>query len=117
MPVTGEGPSRTLDEDRTGYDPITDTYYAQHEWGDERALVTTIVRTVTAMTNDDPTAGDPMGETIDLEALERILRSLREADRRSGGSVRFTYRGFAVEVRSDGEIRVRSGPDGEPPVQ
>ena len=117
MPVSDNGPSRTLDEDRTGYDPITDTYYAQHEWGGERALVTTIITTVTAMTNDDPTASEPMQEAIDLEALEGILRSLRESEHRSAGSVRFTFEGFAVEVRSDGEIQVRPGQDGDPPIQ
>lgn len=104
--MEGDGSPSRVGTDQTGYDPTTETYYAQHDWENERPLTTTIVETVAVVTNNQPSDLEPMNDAIDPEALERIIHSLRNADRRSGGNVRFRFNDLPVVVSSDGEICV-----------
>lgn len=97
--------------DRTGYDPTTETYFHRHEWDGDRGLATSIVEAVAAVSDTAPLSADPLYDSVDPDALERYLRSVRSPDQRVGGTAQFTVHGYAVTVGSNGHIAVQCSPD------
>lgn len=91
---------------RTGYDETMEIYHDRHEWDGDQPLASTIVQAVTEVTNDEPTAVDPLYEVIDPEVLEGCLRSLRDSNHRSDGTIHFTFNGRPVTVGVDGHVCV-----------
>ncbi|WP_248518072.1 HalOD1 output domain-containing protein [Salinarchaeum laminariae] len=63
----------------------------------------TIVTAIANAIGDDPTAMNPLYETVDTDALDRLLESDATLE------IVFEYEGHAVEVGSDGVVTV----DGE----
>lgn len=58
-------------------------------------------------TGDEETAAlDPLAETIDPAALDRIYECGAEEDPEAATTVKFTYSGYEVTVESTGQIRV-----------
>lgn len=57
----------------------------------------------------EPAELEPLYEVVDPEAMDSLLRGARRPDR----TVSFPYRTFAVTVRSDGTVTVRSRSDAD----
>lgn len=81
------------------------------EGTEERVPVTvSVVRTVSAYTDTEPSELPPLGYDIDADALEGLVESL------DVGVVDFEYAGVPLSVHSDGTVEVR-GISGEEPSQ
>lgn len=63
-----------------------------------------VVSTVAAVSNTDPKEMEPLHHVIDTDALDAVFHP------GSHGRATFSYSGYEVTVRSDGEITV--APDG-----
>ena len=46
----------------------------------------------------------PLSDTVDPDALDRLLREAQGVDEEHPLQVRFRYHGYSVEVQSDGEV-------------
>lgn len=69
-------------------------------------LVTEIVSSTAQHTGTDPLALPPLYESVDADALERLLNTTSKSD----VTVTFTYAGARLEVRNDGDVRVIRAP-------
>ena len=69
QPATGVSSIENLDmEDRTGYDPITDSYYWQFNTDQKDSIWDDIVSVVATLTDRDPISLDPLYSIIDPDA-------------------------------------------------
>lgn len=96
----GDGNIESLDS--RGYDPVTDSFYAHHDHRGTEPFYHTVVETVAAVTGDQITEMDPLSTAVDLEALEAVLNTGREA----ALTATFTYGECRVRVAADGRIVV-----------
>ena len=71
--------------------------------GDD-SVVTAVVISVAAVAGVEPNALPPLQETVDTDALERIVGSAATADTEM--TVTFEYAGFQVAVDAAGTIRI-----------
>lgn len=55
---------------------------------------------------DQSALNPPLGDVIDPEALDTLVRSVSTADHPDAPLVRFTYSGYDVAVYADGTIHV-----------
>ncbi|WP_458190893.1 HalOD1 output domain-containing protein [Haladaptatus sp. NG-WS-4] len=98
---------QTLREDRVGYDPETETYYAQYDTEDVENLTTTIIRSVSAVTGDSPQEFDPLYDVIDPDALEDLFdKPRRNAPNHEGVYVTFKFASCELAINWDGEIQI-----------
>jgi hypothetical protein len=88
--------------DRFGYDTITETYHAQHDWTSDNPLWITVVGVVAAVIGEEPTEMDPLHAVIDPDALDTLLSSGTEA----GIQVEFEYEEQSITVTGQGEVNV-----------
>jgi hypothetical protein len=95
-------PILTDSTDRFGYDPITETYHAQHDWTSDSPLSITVVGAVAAVIGKEPTEMEPLHAVTDPDALDTLLSSGTEA----GIQVEFEYEEQSVTVTGHGEIVV-----------
>lgn len=96
-------PILTDSTDGFGYDPITETYHAQHNWTSDSPLSITVVGVVAAVIGEEPTEMEPLHSAINPDALDTILSSGTEA----GIQVKFEYEKQSVTVTGHGEVIVR----------
>ena len=68
----------------------------------------TIVERIATLEGRDPVTLPPLYDTIDPEALDSLVGSSTAGDSRSPTTIRFTYCGYDVRVRGDGEIGISS---------
>jgi mevalonate kinase len=85
--------------------PAGEKHTTQHRWDDQESVTNTIVSAVAAVSNEEPTATEPLYEAIDPDALKRLLESLHDSE--SDGTVQFVYSGYTVTVASDGYVCVQ----------
>jgi len=95
-------PILTDSTDRFGYDPITETYHAQHDRTSDSPLWITVVEVVAAVIGEEPTEMEPLSAVIDPDAFDTLLSSGTEA----GIQVEFEYEEQSVTVTGDGEVIV-----------
>jgi len=60
-----------------------------------------VVRLLSVARNTDPTALEPLAETLDPDALDRLLPSVD-----AGSTLEFTHSCFAVSLHGDGRVAV-----------
>lgn len=72
----------------------------------DRSLFVEVVREVAAIRGVDPLELPPMGEQIDLDALDRMFVDRPEGANQVRGTLTFTYAGCDVQVSADGTIEV-----------
>jgi len=91
------------------YDEHFDTYRVQYDRDDSRQLTTAIAEEVAAVSGTDPEDLEPLYETVDPDALDRLLTPRDGTD--SVGGVWFHYAGYRVTVRGAGEIEITPASD------
>ncbi len=91
---------------RRGYNPRTGAYHLFHDWEGETSIVETVLRSVSAITNLDPTDLDSPTSAVDTDALNAIFRPLANGQPRESGYVSFPLNGCEVVVHADGEVEV-----------
>lgn len=80
----------------------------QRNWHDADTAAISVINAIAALTGIPPTSMEPLYESVDPEALERVLES--GADGSCGSStlsVSFTHEGCGVTIRADGQLTVR----------
>ena len=98
---------KIFQEDRVGYDPETETYYAQYDTENIEGLTTTIIRSVSAVTGQPPQELGPLYDVIDPDALEDVFdKPRRNASEHCGMYVSFTFASCKIAISWDGEIRI-----------
>jgi hypothetical protein len=76
---------------------------------DEETPASCAIDLIAAVTDTPPTGLRPLSETIDPDALNRLLESAPDCDGdRAAVSVSFHHEGCEVLVRSDGQLAVTS---------
>ena len=81
-----------------GRDGTGQTISRSFDWRETPPSVA-VVRLLSVATDSDPTAIEPLGETVDPDALDRLLLSMDEESR-----LEFTYDCLSVSLHGDGTI-------------
>lgn len=99
---------RSLDPGATAFgsgdghrEPMSQT---KHTWTDASEPSVAIVEAIAAATNTPITDLQPLGDVLDTDALDALLRGPGGEDLR----IQFSYEGVEVSVGGDGDIVVRS---------
>ena len=92
--------------DRTGYDPMTDTYHHQYDWDSPERLSSAIIAAVATVADTEPTELEPLYDCVDPDALNALFRPLSEDQPRSHGCLSFSLDEYEVTVQGHGEIIV-----------
>ncbi|WP_049922236.1 HalOD1 output domain-containing protein [Halopiger djelfimassiliensis] len=66
-----------------------------------------VVTAVAAIADEDPSALEPLYDVVDPDALDSLVEHAKRVDDAGTHELWFTYEGFDVGVRTDGEIRIR----------
>jgi len=82
------------------YDPRTETYEVHHDGDSALDVTTTLVLSLSSLTDDDPREMRPLAHTVDPDALDRHVRGADES-----ATLSFEFHGYRVTVGSDGRIR------------
>lgn len=90
-PVLANGGDARRDVFRVPFDPDTE---------DPNAVV---VRSVAVIQNVEPTDLPPLGDVVDVDALEALVAP-PEGSREGAVNVTFVYQGLEITVDSDGEL-------------
>ena len=102
MTELNDSPNR----DRTGYDPMTDTYHHQYDWDSPEQLSSAIIAAVATVADTEPTELEPLYDCVDPDALDALFRPLSEDRPRSHGRLSFSLDEYEVAVHGHGEIIV-----------
>lgn len=90
------------EETSTAGTPTADGRTVRNHWDEETAPSVAVIEAVAATTGLEPTEMPPLQRTVDVEALDDLLRS------RPDSSVRlsFEYAGMRVTVVGDGGVEL-----------
>lgn len=92
-------------------DPNEDhTYTRRHDRWTDRSPSVAVVEAVAAMTGDEPTAIEPLTESVNPDAMDRLIEP---GTPRTDLSVTFTYNGCTVTAEANGDITVALTDDPE----
>jgi hypothetical protein len=83
-----------------GRDRTDETISRQFDWAETPPSVA-VVRLISVAMNCDPTAIEPLGESVDPEALDRLLQSMDE-----GAKLQFTHLCLSILLCGDGTASV-----------
>lgn len=77
------------------------------DWAESERVSVTVLDALADHTGLDLLEGPPLGETIDPDALDTLVRQAATADG-SSLRVRFRFAGYRIEVTADGRVRYRA---------
>ena len=83
-----------------GRDGTEQTISRQFDWRETPPSVA-VVRLISVAMNCDPTAVEPLGESVDPDALDRLLLSMDE-----GAKLQFTHLALSILLYGDGKASV-----------
>jgi len=83
------------------YEPATGTYHTYHEPGS--SITTTVLRGVATLSETDATEMEPLFETVDPDALDRLVESF-PADQQ--WNMVFSYHGYDVSIEASGRVEL-----------
>lgn len=84
---------------RPEFDPRTETYVVDHDCDSAWDVTTTLVYSLSSLTDVEPTEMRPLGYAVDPDGLDTHVRSGSE-----DATVSFEFHGHRVTVRGDGQI-------------
>lgn len=108
-----EGPEMIhMNGDSTESGSSTNQESLHHDWREEGTAAGSVINAIVALTEAPPTRLQPLYETIDPDALEKILELGSDSPgRRSTLTVSFCHEGCDVTIKADGQLTVRSRTD------
>lgn len=77
--------------------------FVTHRDDSDTPLPVTVVRSVAAVAGEDPADLEPLGETVDTDALDRVIDSLPGG---GPGRVTFTFACHRVDIAADGRVEI-----------
>ena len=83
---------------RPTFDPDTETYHVSHDADAPWPISTTIVLSLSSLTEHGPTEMSPLTRAVDPDELHEHI-----SGRSHGAEMEFQWYGFCVTVRDDGE--------------
>lgn len=89
-----------------GFHHLSGTYHTSHDWEAGESISVRVAVLVGAVTGTDPTDLPPLYDSVDLEAVERVLLAA-DGTPSADVSVRFTHAGCEVTVFGSGDITAR----------
>lgn len=63
-----------------------------------------VVRSVAAVSGEDPVEMDPLYDAVDPDALDSLYRSSRRTQNETKLTIEFSYNGYRVRLSGDGEL-------------
>jgi len=84
----------------------TPSYVTEHDWERDESLAATVVSAVAAIRNVEPTAVEPLNETVDPDALNDIFDARHNGGDRSGPTLSFRLSSCEVTIHADGRVVV-----------
>ena len=95
--------------DSTTSDPVendsrTEPYQVRHQWESGQSLISTIVYAIADISNQDPCDIRPLGETLDVEALEEFAHQLSEKENCNTSYISFPFEKWVVTAYATGKI-------------
>ena len=97
------GSDRAVDDDPASEDD--GTIRAEFDWS-SRTPSEGVIETVAIAADAEPTAIDPLYNSVDPDALDALVRSNGRGPKTGDVTVTFTLDGHEVQVRSDGVVIV-----------
>lgn len=91
--------------DRVVYDSESDTYHGDYHGEDDHSLTFAVVEALSTVLDVDATEIDPMNETLNPDALERLFTT-QSGETEEDLLVYFTHQGCEITVRRDGHFTV-----------
>lgn len=79
---------------------MTNRHRTKHNWDTDRSIVVTTVHAVATVAGKSPEELPPLTTALDPDSLNSLFQP------HSRGTVQFTYAGYNVTVRANGEIFV-----------
>lgn len=96
------------------FDPETDTYRLHVDWRNDETVTTAVTKGVAAVTDEPPDGLDPLFETIDPDALNRLYDPTDGGSNRPDGRVSFRFNDCAVSVYASGTIEITPAEEDDP---
>lgn len=96
------------------FEPATNTYRICHDLRSDESVTVTVVRAVAIVTNTPPMDFDPMFETIDPDALNRLFNGPSGDSPQDSNWVSFRFNDCAVQVSASGTIEITPDEDANP---
>lgn len=84
---------------RPEFDPRTGTYAVDHDRDSTWDATTTLVHSLSSLTDDDPREMRPLGYAVDPDAIDAHVRRGNE-----DATLSFEFHGHHVTVSGDGQI-------------
>ncbi|MDQ2051818.1 HalOD1 output domain-containing protein [Natronolimnohabitans sp. A-GB9] len=66
-----------------------------------------VITAVADLTGISPIELEPLYDVVDPDALDSLVAHARRADGADTHELQFSYEGYDVDVRTDGQVRVR----------
>lgn len=96
----------TTQNDRTDWSNAT---CKEFNWDDPEGAAMAIIEVVAAVTDQSPTAMEPLDYVVDTDGLSSLFQSTASSPRNTG-SIELSYEGCLVRIHSDGTVAaVKSG--------
>ena len=96
---------RTDDRTRGDEEPATESRHVQHSWESGTPIYFTVIKAVSAITGQKPTAMEPLYSIVDPEAVETLMNSSRSGH----VHLSFSYEGCTVSIERSGAVVVQTG--------
>ena len=100
IPITDQHASTTGSDVAVDYDPAEDRYQASYDLEKVNPSLA-VVKAIAAVEGVDPLDMEPLGTTVDLEALDSVLRS---GIGKSDPTVTLRIRGYEIILYSSGRL-------------
>ena len=97
----------SIDDSPETSDPVP-SYVATFDPDAGERASDTIVTAIATLRDEDAAALEPLYEAVDPDALNTLVEHARRVEDAGTHELWFTYEGFDVGVRTDGEIRIRA---------
>lgn len=93
------------------FDPVTNSYQLQIDRRHDEAVTAAVTRGVAAVTDTPLSELDPLFDTVDPDALNRLFDPTAGTSRRDNGWVSFEFNDCAVRVYAPGIIEITPAED------
>ena len=90
--------------DRVEDDSNTESYHVSHQWDRGQSLITTIVYAIADISNTHPCDIPPLGEALEVDALEELLNHLSATGHCTTSYISFPFADWIVTVYATGKI-------------
>ena len=89
--------------------PPTRILTVEYDHASDEPISAQVVRSVAVAADREATDLEPLGSTIDVDALEQLVHSRSFTDQETMIEVLFSYEGYLVEIEANGTVNIYNG--------